>query len=61
MVINNIQEDYDAVYLDYLKSFKTPRFIDEKEQDTLDFEEADRLGDIYTTMIYMNVINLKIL
>lgn len=54
MKINDIQEDYDAAYLNYLKSFKTPRFIDEKEQDTLEFEEADRLGDIYTTMIYMN-------
>lgn len=54
MIINDIQEDYDVAYLNYLKSFKTPRFIDEKEQDTLEFEEANRLGDICTSMIYMN-------
>lgn len=36
MKINDIQEDYDVVYL---KSFKTPRFIDKEEQDILEFEE----------------------
>lgn len=44
----------DKEYIDYLKSFKTPRVISEKEKDTLEYEEAIYSGDLIWKMEYIN-------
>lgn len=44
----------DKEYIDYLKSFETPRVISEKEIDTLEYEEAIYSGDLCWEMKYIN-------
>lgn len=46
--------DMDKEYIQYLKSFKTPRVISEKEKDTLEYEEAIYSGDIICKIGYIN-------
>ena len=52
--MNEIEEDDDIEYINYLKSFKIPRVIQESEQDTLEFEEAINLNDICIEQMYLN-------
>lgn len=44
----------DKEYIDYLKSFETPRVISEREKDTLEYEEAIYSGDLIWRMEYKN-------
>lgn len=44
----------DKEYIDYLKSFETPRVISEREKDTLEYEEAIYSGDLTWKMEYRN-------
>ena len=44
----------DKEYIDYLKSFKSPRIISEREKDTLEYEEAIYSGDLIWKMEYIN-------
>ena len=44
----------DKEYIDYLKSFETPRIISEREKDTLEYEKAIYSGDIIWKMEYIN-------
>lgn len=44
----------DKEYIDYLKSFETPRIISEIEKCSLEYEKAIYSGDIIWKMEYIN-------